>query len=282
VLPILIETPAFYSTRPAGATANGWPPRDPAMIRRFATELTKRYGTRGTYWGCLLPGLLCRRQYRPILAWQVWNEPDLLSWWRTGVDPAAYTALLAQAYGGLKAGDPSAEVVLAGLSFHALDETNYLARLYDSGAAAYFDTLAIHPYDGTVSGVVNVVRRTRQIADSKGDTGVPIRITEYGFATGGNIRPWVVADERCQAALLNATTLELSARRAELGLKSIIQFQWQDRSTDPAANWASYAGMLRYDGTAKPALQAFTDAVAGRPMAAGSTVNDVCPIANQG
>src|SRR5215218_10414014 len=64
ILPVLVSTPAFYSTRPVGSTGDGWPPRDPAMITRFAQELTKRYGTNGTYWGCLLPGLLCRRPYK--------------------------------------------------------------------------------------------------------------------------------------------------------------------------------------------------------------------------
>jgi hypothetical protein len=278
VLPVLVSTPQFYSTRPAGTTGDGWPPRDPTAITRFATELTKRYGTRGTYWGCLLPGLLCRRAYRPVMAWQVWNEPDLESWWRTGPDPSAYKALLSRAYEGLKAGDPSAEVVLGGLSLHALPAGGYLEQLYDRGAAAYFDTLAVHPYAVNVGSVVGLLRRTRQIAVAKGDAAVPIRATEYGFATGG-VRDWVTTPT-CQAALIAATTRELSARRSELGLKAITQFSWQDRWTGTSASWPNYAGLLWYDGTAKPALTAFGDAIAGRPPT--YAVSAVCAAQHQG
>ncbi|HEV2776565.1 MAG TPA: hypothetical protein VGV90_13300 [Solirubrobacteraceae bacterium] len=280
VLPVLVGTPQFYSTRPTGVTTDGWAPRDPAAIARFATQLTRRYGARGTYWGCLLPGLLCRRPYRPIMAWQVWNEPDRSAWWRTGPDPNAYTALLAHAYSGLKAGDAAAEVVLGGITIHNLGPGQYLDQLYDRGAARYFDTLAVHPYSGTVGGVVNEIRRARAIAVAKGDGSVPIRATEYGFATGG-VREWV-ADPTCQAALLAATTRELSARRTELGLRSIVQFQWQDRPTESDTGWADHAGLLFMDGRPKPALAAFTDAVAGRPPAGGRTVSAVCGPQYQG
>lgn len=280
VLPVLVGTPQFYSTRPAGNTEDGWAPRDPAMIARFATQLTRRYGARGTYWGCLLPGLLCRRPYRPITAWQVWNEPDRSSWWRTGPDATAYTTLLSHAYRGLKAGDNAAEVVLGGITIHNLGAGGYLEQLYDRGAAQYFDTLAVHPYAGSVGGVVGELRRARAIAVAKGDANVPIRATEYGFATGG-VRQWVT-DPPCQAALLAAVTRELSARRAELGLRSIIQFQWQDRSTDPASGWPDHAGLLFLDGRAKPALAAFTDAVAGRAPAPDRTVSAVCGAQHQG
>lgn len=276
LLPVLISTPQFHSTRPAGQTTDGWPPRDPATMTRFAFELSRRYGALGTYWGCVLPGILCKRKYAPIRAWQVWNEPDYPAWWRTGPDPVAYNRLLLHANLGLKLGDPTAEVVLGGLSLRALAD-GYLERLYDQGAALWFDTLALHPYAATVGGIVEHVRRARAIADAKGDRGVPIRVTEYGFATGG-VREWVVS-EACQAALVGASTRELTARRGELGLRGIVQFQWQDR---PGASWPNHAGLLRADGSAKPSLAAYADAVAGRPALPGTAPADVCPATNVG
>lgn len=276
LLPVLVSTPQFHSTRPAGLTTDGWPPRDPGTMTRFAFELSRRYGSLGTYWGCVLPGLWCKRPYRPIRAWQVWNEPDQGAWWRTGRDPAAYHRLLVSASLGLRLGDPATEVVLAGLSLKGIYD-GYLDELYDLGAALWFDTLALHPYSGTVSGAVGTVRHARAIATAKGDGRVPIRLTEYGFATGG-VREWVV-DEPCQAALVAATTREFAAQRAELGLRGIVQFQWQDR---PGTSWPNFAGLLRADGTAKPSLAAYADAVAGRPPAAGSLPVDVCPVANRG
>lgn len=280
LLPVLIDTPQFHSTRPAGAVTSGWPPRDPAAIRRFSYELARRYGANGTYWGCLIPGLLCKRTYRPIQAWEVWNEPDIAAWWRTGVDAGGYTALLQQASEGLRTGDSAAEVVLAGLTFRAVVPGAYLDQLYTAGAATWFDSLAIHPYAVNVGGVVGIIRRTRAIADARGDTGVPIRVTEYGFATGG-VREWVTTPD-CQAALVAATTRELYARRTELGLRAITQFQWQDSSNVASASWPNFAGMLYVDGRVKPAVQAFTDAVAGRSPPANQTVTAVCAEQHQG
>lgn len=279
VLPILTSTPQFYSTRPLGLYNDGWPPRDPSTIVRFTYELTKRYGTSGTYWGCVTPGVLCKRPYRPLVAWQVWNEPDLPAWWRTGVDPAGYTALLRNAFLGLKLGDARAEVVLGGLSLNALLPGGYLEQLYDSGAAPFFDTLALHPFAATVGGVVAHIQRARAIATAKNDANVPLRISEYAFATGGS-SPWTTTAQ-CQAALIAATTRELAARRAEFALRGIIELQWQDRAGPPDP-WPNYAGLVNVDGSAKPALAAFTDAVAGRPPAPGTSVAEVCPAEHQG
>ncbi len=270
VLPVLITTPSFYSTRPAGVTTDGWPPRDPGSISRFAYEVAHRYGRLGSFWGCVLPGLACKRPYRPIRAWQVWNEPDYPAWWRTGPDPAAYTRLLRQASLGLRLGDPLAEVVLGGVSLGAL-ANGYLDRLYANGARLWFDTLALHPYAADVPGIVAHVQRARQIAAARGDRSVPVRVTEYGFATGG-VREWVT-DEACQASLLHAATRELSARRAELRLRGVVQFQWQDRV---GASWPHFMGLLRPDGTAKPALGAFREAVAGRAAPAGLPAPESC------
>jgi hypothetical protein len=125
--------------------------------------------------------------------------------------------------------------------------------------------------------VVGVIQGVRAIANAKGDVGVPIRATEYGFATGGG---WVT-DPDCLASLLASVTRELSARRAELGLRSIVDFQWQDRSTDPSASWPNFSGLLFADGRPKPALAAFTDAVAGRPPAPGLRAPETCAVQPQ-
>lgn len=247
---------------------------------RFTYELTRRYGSLGTFWGCVAPAVACQQPYRPICAWQVLNEPDFPSWWRTGPDADGYARLLLHASLGLRLGDPLTEVVVGGLSLRALVPGGYLEQLYDRGAALSFDTLALHPYAANVGTVVALVRRARQIADAKNDPGVPIRVSEYGFATGA-ISPWTTSAP-CQAALVAATTRELAARRAELGLRSIALLQWEDRAPGPRNLWPDHAGLLGADGTPKPALAAFTDAVAGRPPAPTLTVAAACPAQNQG
>ncbi|HEY1537823.1 MAG TPA: hypothetical protein VGF63_00390 [Solirubrobacteraceae bacterium] len=104
-------------------------------------------------------------------------------------------------------------MVLGGLSLNALLPGGYLQQLYTLGAAPFFDTLAIHPYAANVATVSAHIQATRQIAAANDDANVPIRVSEYGFATGG-ASPWTT-NPACQAALLSATTLALAARRTE-------------------------------------------------------------------
>ena len=132
------------------------------------------------------------------------------------------TQLLQFAYLGMKTGDPFSEVVLGGLSLHGLVPGGFLEQLYDLDAAPWFDTLAIHPYAVNVGTVIAHIQTARLIATQKGDANVPLRITEYGYATGGG-SAWTTTAP-CQTALI-AATRELSARRAEFALRSIIQLQ---------------------------------------------------------
>jgi hypothetical protein len=98
---------------------------------------------------------LARRGAGRVTAYQVFNEPNLAYEWGEDVDEAsaaAYARLLRAAYGGLKAGDPRALVVSAGLANGAtapsLNDLDYLRALYAAGARGTFDALATHPYGG--------------------------------------------------------------------------------------------------------------------------------------
>ena len=85
----------------------------------------------------------------------IWNEPNTSAeWGQRPPDPAAYTALLKAAYTRAKEADPTCIVLLAGLapnleregSPNAMNDLTYLSRLYDAGAAPYFDAVAVHAY----------------------------------------------------------------------------------------------------------------------------------------
>jgi polysaccharide biosynthesis protein PslG len=280
ILPVLAFPPAFHSSRPAGSTATiQYPPSDPRAMARFAGWLVKRYGRGGTFWcpGSSLLGLLfplCGSPYLPITAWQVWNEPDWPSWWAGAPDPVGYAHLLRAVALAIRTADPLAEVVLAGLTRRAAAPGGFLDRLYDQGAAPFFDTLAVHPYGPKVADVVSHVRDTLAVARRRGDHA-PIRVTEYGWATGGG-RTNLAVEPACQAALLYAATRRLTDLRAELSLQSIVQFMWNDRP--PTRDiWPFHAGLVGIDGAAKPALDAFAAAVAGRPPPAGLTLAAACP-----
>ncbi|HET7443054.1 MAG TPA: hypothetical protein VFJ57_00190 [Solirubrobacterales bacterium] len=76
---------------------------------RFAGAAVRRYGPRGAFWAenPQLP-------QRPVRAWQIWNEPNF-KYFVTKPNPAEYGKLVASSYAAIKAVDPGAKVILAGL-----------------------------------------------------------------------------------------------------------------------------------------------------------------------
>lgn len=115
-----------------GVRSDNGPPEDVEDFGDFCYALAERYAGR-------------------IGAYQVWNEPNLArEWGGFAPDPAGYVELLRACYVGLKAGDPEALVVSAGLAPtgtgvpEAIPNTDYLIQMYEAGAASYFDALGVN------------------------------------------------------------------------------------------------------------------------------------------
>ncbi len=96
-------------------------------------------------------GAVAGRYRGRIRAYQVWNEPNLSrEWGDQAPDPAAYTALLRTCFEAIKAADPAALVISAGLAPTgtqppvAMPPTDFLAGMYAAGAAPYFDVLGVN------------------------------------------------------------------------------------------------------------------------------------------
>jgi hypothetical protein len=96
-------------------------------------------------------GAIANRYKGRIAAYQVWNEPNLSrEWGDLAPNPAEYTELLRICYQAIKAADPNAIVISAGLAPTgtqpplAMPDTDFLQGMYDAGAAAYFDVLGLH------------------------------------------------------------------------------------------------------------------------------------------
>ena len=96
-------------------------------------------------------GAVASRYKGRIAAYQVWNEPNLRrEWGEQPPDPAGYTTLLQVCYEAIKAADPDAIVISAGLAPtgnhlpDALPAPEFLQGMYDAGAADYFDVLGVN------------------------------------------------------------------------------------------------------------------------------------------
>ncbi len=135
--------------------------------------------------------------------YQLWNEPNIFpEWGNQPVSPEAYAQLLQAAATAIRAVDPEAVIVLAALASTtaytgdtrqggSLNDLVYLERLYQAGAAPYFDVLAVQGY-GLWSGpldrrmhplVINFgrVQFARDLMVQHGDADKPIWISEMNW-----------------------------------------------------------------------------------------------------
>jgi len=134
-LAAIMYAPAW--ARPAGSSGST-PPSDLAAYARFASATAARYAPMGVH------------------AYEIWNEPNIVNFWAPGPDPARYTQMLKLSYSAIKAADPSAVVVSAGLSPYGsygqsdaqhMNPISFLERMYNNGASGSFDAVGWHPYN---------------------------------------------------------------------------------------------------------------------------------------
>ncbi|MEA2364998.1 MAG: polysaccharide biosynthesis protein PslG [Thermoleophilaceae bacterium] len=262
LLPVVLYTPGWARKY---AERAGSPPERPADFAWFVGLLVERYGPGGTFWD-ERPELA----RRPLREWQIWNEPHLGFYWYRPPDDGAdawmgpYTDLLGQARRAIKAVDPGAKVVLAGL---ADASWRLLAKLYHHGVRGKFDVAAINIFTGRPGFVMTATRLTRHVLRRFHERRKPIWITETTFpAAKGEVprpdpewqRRWYTTESGMARRLTELYLLGAkNARR--LGLQRIYWYTW-GTSYKGADDLFDYSGLVRVaDGEAKPqpALRAF-------------------------
>jgi hypothetical protein len=263
VLPVLLGCPAFLCRHRLA------PPTRNAQRRawsRFAASVVQRYGRGGRFWAAH-PEL----DPQPLVAYQIWNEPNLRGYWGGHPSAASYLRLVAVSRKAIRGVDHNATIALAGLaeSRRGVPVSRYLSALYGvPGARRHFDVAAIHPYDRTSKAAVRRVRLFRAVMNRHGDRRAPIWVTEFGWGTGRARAPFVVTPRR-QASLLGSLLRALrGARRERVG--AIYLFCLQDRRLRRGErDWfGPRAGLFDLAGRPKPAwrrVSAFTGAAA-RPV----------------
>jgi hypothetical protein len=193
-----------------------------------------------------------------VRAWQIWNEPDLLQSWEPGPDPGAYVRLLRASYKSIKAVDPKAVVVAAGLAFFSADrERAFLSELFHAGVAGNFDALAIHSYSP-----IDAPQRlelARRLMDKFGAADAQLWATELAWASGPP-DPWAV-NPATQASAIRSFFGWAANNRRRLGLGEIVWFSLRDHVYGPHPTWWGYhLGLLTAAGQPKPGLAALAGA----------------------
>jgi hypothetical protein len=201
----ITETPSW--ARKAGTIATA-PPREMRFLRSFMEALARH--ARGK-----------------VAGYVIWNEPNLpWEWGNQTPSPSGYVSLLKAAYRGVKAGDPRALVITAGmattgggfsgcgvniiapevpisapytqglLSAGAMNDLAFICGIYRNGGKGFFDALGSHPYGfayppaKTPSAVAGLafrrVEQQRKIMEAQGDGANSIWAIELGWVVKPN------------------------------------------------------------------------------------------------
>jgi len=204
----------------------------------------------------------------------IWNEPNLrLEWGERPPDPEAYTRLVKLAYARAKEADPNIVVLAGGLAptlgdpakQEALNDLEFLERMYAAGAKDYFDALAVHAYgkfppdDPAAPDVINFARTEllRDIMVKHGDVAKKVMITEGGW----NDHP------RWTKAVRPSQRVEYTRRAYE---KVLQEWDWVDavalwafRYPRPAHTFQDYFTFVTPDFVPKPIYRAVQEYARG-------------------
>ena len=177
-------------------------------------------------------GAISSRYAGRVAAYEIWNEPNLRNRWRSTVHPisaTSYVDMLRGAHDAIKAADPEALVISAGLAptgfndalgsaagdfeVNAIDDRIFLSGMYAAGLVDVADGIGVHPIGfanppdvrccEAVEGVethfndphfyfLDTLDAYRQVQIDNNDLTIPLWVTRFGW---GTVEDLGVADE---------------------------------------------------------------------------------------
>jgi hypothetical protein len=273
-LMVRLSTPPAWSRAAGDAVGTFAPPDDVQDFADFVSAVVSRYKGRIRYY-------------------QLWNEPNIYpEWGHYPINPEDYVELLKAGAKAARAADPNVVIIAGALAAtinlqpnavpdqQSLSDLIFLQRMYDAGAAPYFDIMAVQGY-GLWSGptdtrmhprVLNISHHLfiRDLMVKNGDARKPIWISEMN---------WNAAPEDIDPRY-GRVTLDQQARYLPLAYQRVLDdWPWVGvanawylkRATD---QWeqqgepAAYFRLLAPDFTPMPvytAMQQYTASVADNP-----------------
>jgi LysM repeat protein len=165
-------------------------------------------------------GALASRYVGQVQAYEIWNEPNLRREWNSSIhniSAASYIELLRTGYNAVKAADPNALVISAGLAptgfndgVNAINDRQFLNALYVSGLAGVSDAVGAHPlgwanppdalcceppvgvethYQDPSFFFLETLRAYRDTMVANNDGSTPIWVTKFGWGTSEDTDP---------------------------------------------------------------------------------------------
>jgi hypothetical protein len=255
VLPFVYGTPSWVGPRQARAPLA---PKALSEWKGFLRVLVGRYGPRGSFW-------IGRADREPIRRWQIWNEPNFRLFWAPKIEPAAYAKLLHASAITIRAADPGAKIVLAGIApvGSGMKTWVFMRRLLRvPGVRRDFDFAAVHPYSADLPELDYQLEKVRAAMVAGGAGHKQLIVTEFGVASHGDHPSAFVRGEAGEASFLRAAYGRLLQMRHRWRIAGAYWFTWQDEATaDPHCAFCQGAGLLSVAGRPKSAWSAYRQTV---------------------
>ena len=183
-----------------------------------------------------------------VAAYEIWNEPNLGTFWRGSRED--YLTMAKAALQVIREEDPHALTVVGALSLVPQD---WLDALQKSGLLQRADFLSIHAYGIDAEASLQETDQALAFLKQHHDQA-KLLVTEVGYPTGG----WypTAASPEVQAARL----LQYYAGAAARGVGAVFWYTSRDQNTNVGETWNSeaYFGLETAQGTDKPAVLAYT------------------------
>jgi hypothetical protein len=243
--------------------SSSWAPLDIAPYAPVARAIAARYGRGGAFWRAH-PNIPAR----PIVRYEIWNEPNLRGGWCPNPQPERYADMFINAARAIRSVDHNAQVVIGGVAPPAKENRSYLsiskflgrAIGRQHGIVRKASGAAVHIYPPTGAGrqLDRVAWFRQQLHKGGVPNRVPMLINEIGWPTGGPTA--VTEDERARA--FTAATVNIP--RTNCNVMGMLPQSWtsNQQSDSNPEDWYGIAGPV----TARPYPSAHAYARAVRLM----------------
>lgn len=254
VLPVLGGVPAW-----AGGQWNEIP-TDPGRFAYWAAMCAFRYGPGGTFWNKYPEfGMFACTHF------EIWNEPYIPNFAHGGPDPAKYARLYAATAKQCRAVCPSARFLISADLSCTSDWQTYrpwVGPMFDAvpDLGRHINGISVHPYSAKHPSIYTPTacrwqfRRWEQIQAQfeARDCWAPLWITELGWSV------WAEGPSETDQAAYFAWAWEAArkTRVVSAPIEAFFAFGWRDYGPNDRANKESWYGLVRRDGSYRPAVAA--------------------------
>jgi hypothetical protein len=256
-------------------------PPNPRDYAAMMGAVAGRYGRGGSFWAAH-PEL----PRQPVTTYEIWNEPNLSSFWCPRPNPPAYARLYMAAREAIRRVDPRATIVLGGLAPFRINQPSraplkmsgkaFLAQLLTAEPRLRnsIDAVGIHPYGTNAGEVLSTAEWFRATLNSVGLGNVPMMANEYGWPTHGISPQYPAVSEDQRASYLRAATADLS--RSNCGLLGVAPHTWVSEQRSPISTIDWYGLANPSTGQPYPSAVAYGQAVEATERGASGARIDAC------